>query len=154
MESSNDVGRRLVAEIGWDRVRSMTASHVNERLQREVEGQVRHVTSQGREAVQRRIVELEREWNIDQALMTNLAVLGLAGVLAGALHSRKWLAAPAMQLAFLFMHASVGWCPPAPLFRRLGFRTQKEIEAERAILKDHAAAIGEGREDPRPIQAA
>lgn len=136
MERSTDVGERLVAEIGWDRVRAMTADHVNARIEREMEGQVRQATGQGREAVQRRIVELEREWNIDQALMTNLAVLGLAGILAGALHSRKWLSAPAIQLAFLFMHASVGWCPPTPLFRRLGFRTQKEIEAERTILRE------------------
>jgi hypothetical protein len=151
METISDVRGKLEAEIGWDRVRSMSASHVNERVQREIEGRVRHVTSQGRDAVQRRIFELEREWNIDQALMTNLAVLGLAGVLAGALRSRKWLASPAIQLAFLFMHASVGWCPPSPLFRRLGFRTQKEIDAERAILKE---AIGDRREEARPVQAA
>jgi hypothetical protein len=156
MDMTTDLERKLLAEIGWDRVRSMTASHVNERIQREIEGEIRHLASQGPEAVQRRIFALERRWNIDQALMTNLAVLGLAGVLAGAFHSRKWLWAPAIQLAFLFMHAAQGWCPPSPVFRRLGFRTQKEIDAERRLLQQHMGLVArdEPREQPRPIQAA
>jgi hypothetical protein len=28
-----------------------------------------------------------------------------------------------------------GWCPPVSLFRRLGFRTQREIDEERFALK-------------------
>src|SRR5688500_12965431 len=109
----------LAAEIGGDRVRSMTPNHVNERIQREMEGELAHLKGRPKEEVQRRMFELEREWNVDQALMTNLAVLGVAGVLAGAFHKRSWLVAPAIQLGFLLMHASQGWCPPTGIFRRL-----------------------------------
>jgi hypothetical protein len=126
MEASSEIESRLRTQIGWDRIRSSTPAHVNE-------------------AIQRRLFELEREWSIDQALMTNLSVLGLAGVLAGAFHSRKWLWAPAIQLGFLFLHAARGWCPPTPLFRRLGFRTQKEIEAERELLKRQLESAGQGQ---------
>ena len=129
----------LAAEIGWDRVRSMTPNHVNERIQREMEGELAHLKGRPKEEVQRRMFELEREWNVDQALMTNLAVLGVAGVLAGAFHKRSWLVAPAVQLGFLLMHASQGWCPPTGIFRRLGFRTQNEIRTEREILARHLA---------------
>jgi hypothetical protein len=36
---------------------------------------------------------------------------------------------------FFMQHALQGWCPPLPVFRRLGFRTQYEIEQERYALK-------------------
>ncbi|HKR79742.1 MAG TPA: hypothetical protein VJR69_08555 [Nitrospira sp.] len=32
-------------------------------------------------------------------------------------------------------HAFEGWCPPVNLFRRLGVRTQREIDEERYALK-------------------
>ncbi|HET9942578.1 MAG TPA: hypothetical protein VFR05_04515, partial [Terriglobia bacterium] len=35
----------------------------------------------------------------------------------------------------LLQHAVQGWCPPVPLFRRLGIRTQREIDEERYALK-------------------
>lgn len=36
---------------------------------------------------------------------------------------------------FLLQHALQGWCPPVPVLRRLGFRTQTEIDEERYALK-------------------
>jgi hypothetical protein len=36
---------------------------------------------------------------------------------------------------FFMQHALSGWCPPLPVLRRLGFRTQYEIEQERYALK-------------------
>jgi hypothetical protein len=32
-------------------------------------------------------------------------------------------------------HALTGWCPPVPLFRRLGARTRQEIDRELYALK-------------------
>jgi hypothetical protein len=37
--------------------------------------------------------------------------------------------------ALLLQHALQGWCPPIPLLRRLGFRTEAEINRERYALK-------------------
>jgi hypothetical protein len=152
--SEPNLGTKTSDTIGWDRIRSMTPAYVNERIQRQMEGEIEHLKGQGRDAIQRRIFELEREWNIDQALMANFAVVASAGVAAGALRSRKWLWAPMVQFGFLFLHASRGWCPPSALFRRLGFRSQKEIEAQRYILLQHLKSlVQEDRSEERPTAA-
>lgn len=72
--------------------------------------------------------------------MLNFAILGGTSFgiglkrFAGSPRRTAWLKLFAAQLGFLAMHAVVGWCPPAPVFRRLGFRTRVEIESERAVL--------------------
>jgi hypothetical protein len=40
-----------------------------------------------------------------------------------------------MVLGFFAQHAIQGWCPPLPLFRKLGYRTRKEIDKEKYALK-------------------
>jgi hypothetical protein len=42
---------------------------------------------------------------------------------------------PGVIAAFLLQHAVQGWCPPLPLLRRLGLRTETEINRERCALK-------------------
>ena len=66
------------------------------------------------------------------AKLPSLAVIGLA---LGATVSRKWFIFPAAVAGFLLQHAVQGWCPPLPVFRRLGVRTQTEIDEERHALK-------------------
>ena len=53
----------------------------------------------------------------------------------GATVSRKFFLFPAVVAGFLLQHAVQGWCPPVPVLRHLGFRTQSEIEEERYALK-------------------
>jgi hypothetical protein len=61
-----------------------------------------------------------------------IVLLGLA--LATTVNS-KFVLLPAGVLGFFAQHALQGWCPPIPVFRRLGVRTQREIERERYALK-------------------
>jgi hypothetical protein len=68
-------------------------------------------------------------------LETNASTLILSGLLLGATVSRKWFVLPLVVSGFLFQHALQGWCPPLPLLRRRGFRTQTEIDRERYALK-------------------
>jgi hypothetical protein len=91
--------------------------------------------------VRTRMSELDREWTVDRALMLNFAILG---GLSATLTARNllrygrpggWGAMLATQFAFLAHHAIRRWCPPLPLFRRLGFRSEREIEAERNALR-------------------
>ena len=42
---------------------------------------------------------------------------------------------PLVVGGFLLQHAVQGWCPPLPVFRRYGVRTQTEIDDERYALK-------------------
>ena len=48
---------------------------------------------------------------------------------------RRFYLLPAAVAGFLLQHAVQGWCPPVPVFRRLGFRTAAEIDEERYALK-------------------
>jgi len=40
-----------------------------------------------------------------------------------------------LVFGFFFQHATQGWCPPIPVFRRMGVRTRREINRERYALK-------------------
>lgn len=117
-----------------DRVKAVTSDEVNRELQKDALNRVRHFEHLPEAAMGQRIRELEREWDIERVLATNASILGLTGVVLGATVSRKWLALPGVVLPFLLQHAIQGWCPPLPLFRRLGIRTRKEIEREKFAM--------------------
>lgn len=48
---------------------------------------------------------------------------------------RRFALVPLVVGGFLLQHALQGWCPPLPIFRRYGVRTQTEIDYERYALK-------------------
>jgi hypothetical protein len=118
-----------------DRVRRNTAREINSRIDQEIEDSVSYYATRSRGEITRRIEELEREWDMERLLETNASALAFCGVVLAATHSRKWLIVPGIVSAFLFQHAVQGWCPPVPLFRRLGVRTRKEIDREKYALK-------------------
>jgi hypothetical protein len=127
-----------------DRVREHTAGPVNERIDRLTQANVQATLAQGRDGILRRMAELDEEWDVDRALMVNFAVAGGLTFSAGlaryanaspfAPRPKGFLYFFGAQLGFLFLHGLVGWCPPLVVFRRLGFRTKSEIEAERLHL--------------------
>jgi hypothetical protein len=117
------------------RVADQTAPHVNADIRRQIEENVSHTAAGGAEAINRRLAELDREWDIERTLEANAATASLIGLTLGATVDRKWFIFPAIVAGFLLQHAVQGWCPPVPVFRRLGFRTQTEIDYERYALK-------------------
>lgn len=117
------------------RVAAHTAEHVNERIARETEARVAACAAAGAPAIERRIAELDREWDIERAIEANASSIALTGVLLGAFVDRRILVLPALVAGFLLQHALQGWCPPVPVLRRFGFRTQTEIDQERYALK-------------------
>jgi len=135
--------------LNGDRVREHTAPSVLRRIDRLSEADVDAAVVAGRDAILRRLVRLDYEWDIDRALMVNFALAGGASLTTGLLrYARTPLFAKrrkgflyffGAQLGFLLLHGIVGWCPPVVVFRRLGFRTQREIEAERRDLRDALA---------------
>lgn len=118
-----------------ERVRRHTATDVNERIDATILECVRRYAHQPDEVISRRLEELDREFDIERTLQTNASILALAGLGLGLTVDRRWLALPATVLGFLLLHATQGWCPPVPLFRRAGVRTRSEIERERFVLK-------------------
>ena len=118
-----------------DRVRANTADYLNERIDHKIEDNVRYYSGRTRAEIARRINELEEEWDIERVLQLGAASLSLTGLTLAAVKNRVWFLLPTTVLAFLFLHAVQGWCPPIPVLRRLGIRTREEIERERYALK-------------------
>lgn len=129
--------QEVLAETGEpDHVRRSAAETVNERLDREMRKRVRYYAGCSRAEISERIEELEREWDIERVLETNASTLALTGLgISAVTGNKKWLVVPGVVLTFLMQHALQGWCPPVPLFRRLGVRTRQEIEREKYALK-------------------
>jgi len=118
-----------------ERVPQHTAKLVNEQIRVETEDRIAQCAAAGRETINRRLAELDREWDIERTLEANAATASIVGLTLGATVDRKWFLFPAAVAGFLLQHAIQGWCPPMPVFRRLGFRTQSEIDYERYALK-------------------
>lgn len=117
------------------RMRRNTPIKENVRIDERTRNNIEYFASIGSAAIDGRIGELEKEWDIERTLELNAAVFAFAGTMLGALVNRRWLLLPAVVTAFLAQHAIQGWCPPVPLFRKLGIRTRGEIDAEKYALK-------------------
>lgn len=117
-----------------ERVSAHTADASNRRIRREADRRVAYYADHPAE-IPARLEQLDREWDIERTLEANASTLAFTGVVLGATVDKRWLALPALVLAFLFQHALQGWCPPVPVLRRLGVRTATEIEQERYALK-------------------
>lgn len=137
------------------RVSQNTAEHINERIRRRTEESVAWTVRKGPAAIACRLDELDAEWDIERTLETNASAVMLVGLILGTTANRKFLAVPVIVAGFLLMHALQGWCPPLPILRRLGIRTQSEIEAERYALKALRGDFREmGDDGPRNRQRA
>jgi hypothetical protein len=118
-----------------ERVPRHTAPEVNQRIRRRTVENIARVRAGGPEAIGRRLDALDHEWDIERAIEANAATIAIAGLALGALVDRRFLLLPAAVCVFLLQHALQGWCPPVPVLRRLGFRTEREILEERLALK-------------------
>lgn len=119
-----------------DRIRLHTIQGINEKIDRETMDNVlafKKLPKDKRVEISRRIEELNQEWDVDRVVMTNFAVVGGTTILRS-LWKKKALGALAIQMSFLLYYAVKGWCPPLPIFRKLGFRTKSEIEREKNEL--------------------
>lgn len=118
-----------------ERVERHTAPAINERIYREMRVRVAECYALSDEEIDARIQELEREWDIERTLEANAATVILTGLALGSSADRRWYLLSAAAAGFLLQHALQGWCPPLPLFRRLGVRTSKEIYEEITALR-------------------
>jgi hypothetical protein len=117
------------------RVTKHTASKVNEKIRQKTVWNISRYQNASPEEIGKRLVELDKEWDIERFLQIMPAGLVLIGIVLGFFFSKYWLIIPAFVSAFLINHAIQGWCPPVPVLRRFGVRTIYEIEKERYALK-------------------
>lgn len=118
-----------------ERVPMQTAEDVNKQIWQQTKANAALAVAGGRSSIERRLQELDREWDIERLLETNAGTAVVVGCVLGATVDKRWFALPAIVGAFLVQHALQGWCPPLPVFRRLGVRTADEIESERKLLR-------------------
>jgi hypothetical protein len=118
-----------------ERVAANTSDEINEWIRRETDARVSWLAGAGPTAVEARLAELDREWDVERFVETMAPSLSLAGLALGIVVNRKWLLLPVVVQGFFLQHALQGWCPPIPVLRRLGVRTSKEINDERMAVK-------------------
>lgn len=116
------------------RVEAHTRDHVNQFIHDQTQARIAYL-ARNPSQIPERMRQLEREWDIERALETGSATLSLTGVILSVVHHKRWLILPAVVQSFFLQHALQGWCPPLPLFRRMGIRTMREIMEERGALE-------------------
>lgn len=122
--------RRMPTE---GRVEANTARRWNDEIFRETAASVLYF-ARNPHHIDRRLRELDREWDVERVLEANAATVTIASFLLG----KVWRPARLLPLVvggFLLQHAYHGWCPPLPILRRMRVRTTREINHERYALK-------------------
>ena len=123
----------MLSENPW-RVERNTEAAITEERRAGIGGSLRYHAVRKRE-IPARLAELDREWDLERAMMAGAAGITLAGLTLTALVNPRFIALPAMVGGFLLQQAIQGWSPPVTLLRRLGFRKSGEICEERCGLK-------------------
>jgi hypothetical protein len=134
-----------------ERVPEHTADDVNRQIREQTADRLRYYAQHPGE-IPARLKQLDHEWDIERTLEANAAGFGLGGLALGAFVWRRFYLFPAMILGFLMQHALQGWCPPVPIFRRRGFRTVNEINAEKDALR-RLQQSGARRRHGKPTRA-
>jgi hypothetical protein len=119
----------------FDRVRSHTDREVQDRIDRQIEESVRFYATQSKGVISFRIAELEKEWDVDRWVDTQVASAGLAGLVLGLTTTKKWFAITGGALLLLLQHALTGNSLPVSALRKAGVRTRSEIDREKFALK-------------------
>jgi hypothetical protein len=137
-----------------ERVPEHTPEHVDQRIEQQTIANLKCYATASPEVIRERIAQLDAEWDIERTLEANASALALIGVSLGAFVNKKWLILPGIVAGFLLQHALQGWCPPVPVFRRMGFRTSYEIDQERYALKAFRGDFGDVAGDVAKSAAA
>jgi hypothetical protein len=117
------------------RVEYSTEAQLNEHIRARTDAEVVRLESASDEEISQRLRELVGEWDVERLLQVNASVLVMLGVLLGAKGGPSLPGAARGRVHLLRPARAAGWCPPLPLFRRTGVRTQREIARERYALK-------------------
>ena len=110
-----------------------STEEADRRIRDEIRNSVLRCAAQPEE-IERRLDELECEWNLERTLQAHAGAAVLGGMLLGAV-SRKWRVLALLAGGFLIAHALGAWCPAAMFWRNRGVHTAGEIALERCALR-------------------
>jgi hypothetical protein len=117
-----------------DRVRRHTANEVLRRIDDQTIASLTACAATPEQA-ERRLADLDREWDVDRTLEIEAATMGLLGLALGTFVHKRLFALPAVVAGAVLVQAVAGRYPLMPLFRRLGLRTSREVAREKYALK-------------------
>lgn len=129
------------------RVSRSSTDKANQEVQEKIIHHISEYKGAPDSEIKERIKELDSEWDLERTLEVNASTLALTGVLLGTFVNKRWLIVPAVVTGFLLQHGLQGWCPPLPLFRKLGIRTRREIDEEKFALKHLRGDLKQLKED-------
>ncbi|MCE9544200.1 MAG: hypothetical protein K8T25_01560, partial [Planctomycetia bacterium] len=89
-----------MATTTMDRVAVNTPDAFNERIEQCTRERVARCAAAGPEAIQRRLEELDHEWDVERTLETVAPSFTLTGIMLGLTVNRKWFALPLVVNAF------------------------------------------------------
>lgn len=121
--------------VKGDRVRANTPPEINRAIDIEIAAMVRFYASKTDYEIDKKIEELDKEWDIGRIIEIRASTVSLIGIILGLKRSKMWLILPTIASIFLLQYAVQGWCPPVSILRRFGFRTRQEIDLEKYALK-------------------
>lgn len=117
------------------RVEQHTSKIINEKIEQNTIENLKRYKDASTIELSKRIKDLDREWDTERVLETNAAGIILISTILGFTVSPYWFILIGIVSFFLLQHAIQGWCPPLPIIRRLGIRTQEEIYSEKTVIK-------------------
>jgi hypothetical protein len=121
--------------VRGDKVRANTPPEINQAIDIEIAAMVRFYANKTDYEIDKRIEELDKEWDIGRIIEIRASTVSLIGIILGLKRSKTWLILPTIASACLIQYAVQGWCPPVYILRRFGFRTRQEIDLEKYVLK-------------------
>lgn len=118
------------------RVPASTPKRWNETIRKRTVAAIDRATAEGPDGIDARLRALDREWDIERVTALSAAIDAALTLALGARKGPRWWKwGLAFLSAALLAHVAVGQCPSLPLYRKVGFRTPREIEEERFALK-------------------
>ncbi|MDF2451335.1 MAG: hypothetical protein K0S26_839 [Bacteroidota bacterium] len=121
-------------EPAGERVRKNTPDKSNDKIDQFILDNIKKY-SVSPATITKRIIELDKMWDIERILEINMATLSITGIALSVFVNPYWLILPTVVLLFFVQHAIQGWCPPIPIFRAYKVRTRPEIDREKYALK-------------------
>jgi pimeloyl-ACP methyl ester carboxylesterase len=123
-------------QTSTDAVRSHAPDGVNKRIDERVERCVRHMAEQDRPEITRYLEKLEREWDLNRAVMVAGSMVSLLGLWLARRDGGGWRVLGGVAAGLVLQHGLTGFGPLAELVRAVGgIRTRKEIDLEKFALK-------------------
>jgi hypothetical protein len=118
-----------------DRVERNTGAAINQQFDAQIAQNIEQYAHAAPEAIERRLAELDREWDIERVIEVEAPATIMLGILLATVHDRRWMLLSAIAASMVIVHSLQGWYPLLPMLRRMGVRSQAEIERERNGLR-------------------